>query len=217
MQVDKAKSVDIRILLVEDQTMMRHGLRTVLNLEDDMRVIHESSNGTDGVQRALEFRPDIILMDVQMPEMDGVEATTEICTRWPEAKVIILTTFNRDDYVFQAVRAGALGFLLKDAPMDDLIDTVRKVHAGEVFIQPEIASRMLREQIRPQSTPIEPLSDRECEVLTLLAQGGSNRDIADALIITEGTVKNHVSNILAKLQAENRTQAADIARRHGYA
>lgn len=217
MQRNEARSVDIRILLVEDQTMMRHGLRTVLDLEDDMRVIHESANGVEGVESALELRPDIILMDVQMPGMDGVEATTQICTQWPEAKVIILTTFNRDDYVFQAVRAGALGFLLKDAPMDDLIDTVRKVHMGEVFIQPEIASRMLREQIRPQFTPIEPLSDREKEVLTLLAQGGSNRDIADALVITEGTVKNHVSNILAKLQAENRTQAADIARRHGYA
>ncbi|MBV7332330.1 response regulator transcription factor [Chloroflexi bacterium TSY] len=152
-----------------------------------------------------------------MPKMDGVAATRAICAQWPEAKVIVLTTFNRDDYVFQAVRAGALGFLLKDAPMDNLIQTIRSVHEGVVFIQPEIASRMLREQIRPQFTPVEPLSEREQEVLMLLAQGASNQEIADALVITRGTVKNHVSNILGKLQAENRTQAADIARRHGYA
>ena len=159
---------------------------------------------------ALDLRPDVILMDVQMPVMTGVEATTAICAAWPQAKVIILTTFDRDDYVFQGVRAGALGYLLKDTPADKLINTIRKVHAGEVFIQPEIASRALRELVRPQTAnPLEPLSDREREVLVLLAQGASNRDIAEKLVITEGTVKNHVSNILDKLQAENRTQAAD--------
>jgi two-component system, NarL family, response regulator DegU len=205
----------IRILLVEDQTLMRQGLKTILDLEPGLRVIGEASDGESGLQRALELRPDVILMDVQMPRLNGVDATAQLCRRWPEAKVIILTTFDRDDYVYQGVRAGALGYLLKDTPANQLIETIRRVHAGEVFIQPEIASRVLREMMRPATTTIEPLSEREREVLVLLAQGASNKDMAEKLSITEGTVKNHVSNILAKLQAENRTQAADIARRHG--
>ena len=204
----------IQILLVEDQTLMRQGLKTILDLEPGFRVIGEAANGESGVQMALEMRPDVVLMDIQMPHLNGVEATTQLCRQWPEAKVIILTTFDRDDYVYQGVRAGALGYLLKDAPANKLIETIRRVHAGEVFIQPEIASRALREMMRPATTA-EPLSEREREVLVLLAQGASNKDMAEKLFITEGTVKNHVSNILAKLQAENRTQAADIARRHG--
>jgi DNA-binding NarL/FixJ family response regulator len=205
----------IRILLVEDQTLMRQGLKTILDLEPGFRVIGEAADGDSGVQMALEIRPDVVLMDIQMPRLNGVESTAQLCRQWPEAKVIILTTFDRDDYVYQGVRAGALGYLLKDAPANKLIETVRRVHAGEVFIQPEIASRALREMMRPTTTSVEPLSEREREVLVLLAQGASNKDMAEKLFITEGTVKNHVSNILAKLQAENRTQAADIARRHG--
>lgn len=206
---------DIRTLLIEDQTLMRQGLRTLLELEPGMQVIGEAADGQSGVRLALEMRPDVILMDVQMPGMNGVEATAALCAAWPAARVIILTTFDRDDYVFQAIRAGALGYLLKDAPADELMRTIRRVHAGETFIQPEIASRTLRELLRPQQTPLEPLSDREREVLILLAQGSSNKDIAARLVISEGTVKNHVSNILGKLQAENRTQAVEIARRHG--
>ena len=205
----------IRILIVEDQTLMRQGLKTILDLEPGLRVAGEAADGEAGVRLALDLRPDVILMDVQMPVMDGIEATGAICAAWPEAKIIILTTFGRDDYVFQGVRAGALGFLLKDTPADDLIETVRRVHAGEPIIQPEIASRLLRELINPQDTPIERLSDREREVLVLVAQGQSNREIAESLVLAEGTVKNHVSNVLSKLQAENRTQAADIARRYG--
>ena len=205
----------IQILLVEDQTLMRQGLKTILDLEPGLRVIGEAANGESGVQMALDMRPDVVLMDIQMPHLNGVEATTQLCRQWPEAKVIILTTFDRDDYVYQGVRAGALGYLLKDAPANKLIETIRRVHSGEVFIQPEIASRALREMMRPTTTSVEPLSDREREVLVLLAQGASNKEMAEKLFITEGTVKNHVSSILAKLQAENRTQAADIARRHG--
>lgn len=205
----------IQILLVEDQTLMRQGLKTILDLEPGLRVIGEASDGENGVRLALEMRPDVILMDVQMPRLNGVDATAKLCRQWPEAKVIILTTFDRDDYVYQGVRAGALGYLLKDAPANRLIETIRRVHAGEVFIQPEIASRALREMMRPAAVATEPLSEREREVLLLLAQGASNKDMAEKLFITEGTVKNHVSNILAKLQAENRTQAADIARKHG--
>jgi DNA-binding NarL/FixJ family response regulator len=205
----------IRVLLVEDQTLMRQGLKTILNLEPGLQVAGEAEEAAMGIRLAMELRPDIILMDVQLPGASGVEATAAICAAWPQAKVIILTTFDRDDYVFQGVRAGALGYLLKDTPADELIDTIRRVHAGEVFIQPMIASRALRELARPQTNPLTALSEREREVLVLLAQGASNRDIAEKLVITEGTVKTHVSNILAKLQAENRTQAAIIARRHG--
>jgi DNA-binding NarL/FixJ family response regulator len=206
---------DIRILLVEDQTLMRQGLRTILDLEPDLQVVAEAADGEAGLHKALALHPDVVLMDIQMPGINGIEATTAICAAWPQARVIILTTFGRDEYVFQGVRAGAVGFLLKDTPADNLVQTIRRVHAGEVFIQPEIASRLLRELIQPQSTPLEPLTDREREVVLLLAQGFSNREIAEKLVVTEGTVKNHVSNILAKLQAENRTQAAEIARRYG--
>jgi DNA-binding NarL/FixJ family response regulator len=205
----------IRILLVEDQTLMRQGLKTILSLEPGMDVVGEAVDGEAGIHQALDLRPDVILMDVQMPGMSGIEAIAAICAVWPEALIIILTTFGRDEYVFQGIRAGAVGYLLKDAPADDLIQTIRRVHAGEVFIQPEIASRLLRELITPQDWLLEPLSGREQEVLVLVAQGYSNREIAERLVLVEGTVKNHVSSILGKLQAENRTQAADIARRHG--
>jgi DNA-binding NarL/FixJ family response regulator len=205
----------IRILLVEDQTLMRQGLKTILSLEPGLKVVGEATDGEAGIHQALDLRPDVILMDVQMPRLNGIEAIAAICAVWPEARIIILTTFGRDDYVFEGVRAGAVGFLLKDAPAEHLIATIRRVHAGEVFIQPEIASRLLRELIAPHDAPIEPLSEREREVLVLVAQGHSNREIAEQLVLAEGTVKNHVSNILGKLQAENRTQAADIARRHG--
>jgi DNA-binding NarL/FixJ family response regulator len=205
----------IRILLVEDQTLMRQGLRTILSLEPGMVVVGEAADGKAGIRHALDLRPDVILMDVQMPGMTGIEAIAAICAVWPEARIIILTTFGRDEYVFQGIRAGAVGYLLKDAPADDLVQTIRRVHAGEVFIQPEIASRLLRELISPQDWLAEPLSEREREVLVLVAQGYSNREIAERLVLAEGTVKNHVSNLLGKLQAENRTEAAEIARRHG--
>jgi DNA-binding NarL/FixJ family response regulator len=205
----------IRVLLVEDQTLMRQGLNTILSLEPGLQVVGEAADGEAGIRQALDLRPDVILMDVQMPVMGGIEAISAICAVWPEARIIVLTTFGRDEYVFQGIRAGAVGYLLKDAPADDLVQTIRLVHAGEVFIQPEIASRLLRELITPQDWLIEPLSEREREVLVLVAQGYSNREIAERLVLAEGTVKNHVSNILGKLQAENRTQAADIARRHG--
>ena len=144
-----------------------------------------------------------------------VEATAVICAVWPAAKIIILTTFDRDDYVFEGIRAGAMGYLLKDTPATELINIIRQVDAGEPSIQPEIASRALRELIRPLQTSISPLSPREQDVLQLLAHGQTNREIAAQLHISVGTAKNHVSNILGKLQAENRTHAADIARRYG--
>ncbi len=208
---------EISIFIVEDQTLMRQGLKTILDLEPGMKVTGEAQDGEDAIRQILTLRPDVVLMDIQLPKLNGLEATEAICATWPEAKVIILTTFGRDDYVFQGIRAGAMGFLLKDTPADTLLETIRRVQAGEPFIQPEIASRALRELLGPQARQIEPLTDREQQVLDLLAQGYSNREIAEQLFLTEGTVKNHVSNILGKLQAENRTQAADIARRYGLA
>jgi len=205
----------IRILLAEDQTLMRQGLKTILELEADLRVAGEAEDGPTAVKLALQMRPDIILMDVQMPQQNGVEATAAICRTWPEAKIIILTTFDRDDYVFQGVRAGARGYLLKDVAASELIETIRRVQAGETFIQPEIASRALRSALHTPGEFTEPLSEREREILVLLAQGVPNKEIADKLHIAEGTVKNHVTNILGKLQVQNRTQAADIARKRG--
>lgn len=205
----------VRILLAEDQTLMRQGLKTILELEPDFRVVGEAEDGHAAVKLALQLRPDIILMDVQMPQLNGVEATAAICRSWPEAKIVILTTFDRDDYVFQGVRAGARGYLLKDLPASKLIETIRHVQAGETFIQPEIASRTLRIALHSPGELVEPLSEREREILVTLAQGIPNKEIADKLHLAEGTVKNHVTNILGKLQAQNRTQAADIARRRG--
>jgi len=208
---------DLTVLIVEDQTLMRQGLKTILDLEPGIRVIGEAANGEEGLRQALQLRPDVILIDIQMPVMNGVDATRAIVAAWPEAKVIVLTTFDRDDYVFQSIRAGAMGYLLKDMPADTLIAVIRQVRRGEPFIQPEVAARTLREVARGAAEDAFDLSEREREVLAFLAQGASNREIASRLFITEGTVKNHVSNILSKLQAENRTQAADIARRHGLA
>ena len=205
----------IRILLAEDQTLMRQGLKTLLELEPGLKVIAEAADGREAAKLALQLRPDITLMDVQMPNLNGVEATAQICRAWPEARVIIQTTFDRDDYVFQGVRAGAMGYLLKDLPAQKLFETIRKVHTGEPFIQPEIASRALRASLHTVGNLIEPLSDREREVLVMLAQGIPNKEIADKVHIAEGTVKTHVSNILGKLQVHNRTQAADLARRRG--
>jgi DNA-binding NarL/FixJ family response regulator len=205
----------LRILLAEDQTLMRQGLKTILELEPGFRVAGEAEDGQAAVKFALHMRPDIILMDVQMPKLNGVEATAAICREWPEAKIIILTTFDRDDYVFQGVRAGARGYLLKDVPATQLIATINLVNTGETLIQPEIASRALRTALHAPGELAEPLSEREREILVLLAQGVPNKEIAGKLHIAEGTVKNHVTNILGKLQAQNRTQAADIARRRG--
>ena len=220
----------IRILLCEDQTLMRQGLHTVLELEPGFQVVGEAANGEEAIERYKQLQqqnngPDIVLMDIQMPRKNGVQATAAITTTHPGARVIILTTFDYDDYVFEAIKAGAMGYLLKDVPATELTATIRKVHAGEPFIQPTVASKLLLEFGRkgrpaPTSTPTnsssqlteEELSAREIEVLKLLAAGASNRDIADKLVLAEGTVKNHVSNILSKLHAENRTQAANMAR-----
>ncbi len=219
----------IRILLCEDQTLMRQGLRTILELEPGFQVVGEAADGEETVRRYHELcaqgnRPDIVLMDVQMPRMSGVQATATLTTSDPAARVIILTTFDYEDYVFEAIKAGAMGYLLKDVPANELLATIRQVHAGEPSIQPSIANKLLIEfgrkgQGHGQAAPkparaaqTEELSPREIEILKLIAEGASNRKIAEQLVLAEGTVKNHVSNILNKLHTENRTQAAHLAR-----
>ena len=206
----------IRILLAEDQTLLRQALRTILDLEPGLEVVGEAVNGVEAVDLALELQPDIVLMDIQMPQESGVQATSRICAARSTTKVIVLTTFDYEEYVFEAVKSGAMGYLLKDVPAPELIDTIRRVHAGESFIQPSVASKVLLEFGQRSRVPKdEELTDRERDVLTQLAAGASNREIADRLFLAEGTVKNHVSNILAKLHAANRTHAVARGREEG--
>src|SRR6266566_3423176 len=214
----------IRILLCEDQTLMRQGLHTILELEPGFQVVGEAADGEEAVSQYNKLRnlgngPDIVLMDIQMPRMSGVQATAVLTTSDSAARVIILTTFDYEDYVFDAIKAGAMGYLLKDVPAVELMATIRQVNAGEPSIQPKIANKLLIEFGRKgkPAGPARPaqdeeLSPREIEILKLLAEGASNRKIAEQLTLAEGTVKNHVSNILSKLHIEKRTQAAHLAR-----
>jgi DNA-binding NarL/FixJ family response regulator len=210
---------DIRVLIAEDQTLMRQGLRTILDLNDGFAVVGEAENGRAAVERALSLRPDVVLMDVQMPEINGVAATAEITQALPATKVIILTTFDYDEYVFDAMKAGARGYMLKDIPAAELLDSIRRIHAGESIVQPSVATRLIAEFSQRRSTPqqpsYEPLSERELEVLRLLADGANNKAIANQLVLAEGTIKNYVSSILDKLHAANRTHATRIAREQG--
>ncbi len=210
----------IRMLLCEDQTLMREGLKTILELdggEPPFQIVGEAGDGEEAVRLALRLLPDVVLMDVQMPKQSGVQSTAAISATLANTRVIILTTFDNDDYVFNAIKAGAVGYLLKDMPANELVATIRRIHEGESFIQPKIATKLLLElgrrgRLAKDSTVEEELSQRELDVLKLLAEGTSNRDIASQLVLAEGTVKNHVSNILYKLHAANRTQAARMAR-----
>jgi two-component system response regulator DegU len=222
----------IRLLICEDQTLMREGLHTVLALEPGFQVVGTASDGAEAVQLAETLRPDIVLMDVQMPRQNGVQATAAITARNLPCRVIILTTFDYEDYVFEAIKAGAVGYLLKDTPAAELAETIRQVYAGESSISPKVATKLLMEfgqrgTLNPLGASLElagtagmrsgesDLSQREVEVLRLLAHGESNREIGDRLALAEGTVKNYVSNILMKLHAANRTQAANLARERG--
>jgi len=212
----------IRILLVDDQRLMREGLHILLELEPDLQIAGEADNGEAALRAYDELRPDVVLMDVRMPGMDGVEATWRLRERWPEARIVILTTFDDDEYVFEGLRAGALGYLLKDVSGHDLAQAVRTVAAGGALIQPSVAAKVVAEfaRIAPPARAAgaglaEPLSAREIEILRLLSDGLTNRQIAERLCLAEGTVKNHVTDILAKLGARDRTQAALRARELG--
>ena len=208
----------IRLLICEDQTLMRQGLATLLGLEPGLTVVGEAADGAEAVAQVRALHPDIVLMDVQMPGMDGIEATRLITAAYPDTRVIILTTFDYEEYVFEGVKAGAMGYMLKDSPAPDLIHTIRRVHAGERFIQPAVASKLLFEFAqgarRGSGADYEPLSERETDIVRRLAQGMSNREVADDLALAEGTVKNYVSTILGKLHAANRVQAINLARQY---
>ena len=212
----------IRILLVDDQRLMREGLRILLELESDLKVVGESENGEAALEAYATLQPDVVLMDVRMPGMDGVEATWRLHERWPKARVIILTTFDDDEYVFEGLRAGAQGYLLKDVSGHDLAEAVRTVAAGGALIEPSVARKVVAEFARlspparaAEAGLAERLSVREEEILQLMARGLSNREIATRLSLAEGTVKNYVTNILQKLGARDRTQAALRARELG--
>ena len=216
----------IRILIVDDQRLMREGLCTLLELESDLKIAAEAEDGQAALDQYEATHPDVVLMDIRMPRLDGVEATRRLCQRWPEARVIILTTFDDDAYVFDGLRAGALGYLLKDVSGHELAEAVRKVAAGGALIEPSVARKVLAEfsRLAEPDRPAprqaldrlpEPLSEREQEILRLLALGANNRQIASQLFLAEGTVKNYISTILDKLGVQDRTQAALRARELG--
>jgi NarL family two-component system response regulator LiaR len=209
----------IRVLIADDHAILRKGIRVLLGTEPDIEVVGEAADGTETVALARELRPDVILMDLMMPKMDGIEATRQITSELPGVHVLVLTSFAADDKVFPTIKAGALGYILKDSGPAELVQAIHQVHQGQPSLEPSIALKVLQEVSHPpqqQPTP-DPLTSREMEVLRLLAQGKSNREIADQLVITELTVRTHVSNILGKLHLASRTQAALYALKEGLA
>ncbi|MER6064721.1 response regulator transcription factor [Streptomyces sp. NPDC001792] len=210
----------IRVLIADDQMMVREGFSVLLNAMPDIEVVGEAVNGREAVDRVRELAPDVVLMDIRMPELNGIEATREIVTADAAAKVLVLTTFDLDEYVYQALRAGASGFLLKDASARQLADGVRVVAAGEALLAPSVTKRLLTEFSRlsdlqrlvpSAQAAYGELTERETEVLILIAQGLSNAEIAERLVVAESTIKTHVSRVLVKLGLRDRTQAAVFA------
>jgi len=204
----------IRILIVDDQSLFRAGLHTLLDVQPEFEVVGEAENGEEALRLAVQLQPAVVLMDLRMPVMDGAAATRHLHELLPGCHVLVLTTFDDDEDVFEGLRAGAVGYLLKDASSDKLFEAIRSAARGEYFLQPSITSKVMaefarlsREARRQPEGLLEPLSEREMEILRLLAQGLSNRVIAGQLVIAEGTVKNHVTSILAKMDARDRLQA----------
>jgi NarL family two-component system response regulator LiaR len=209
----------IRILVSDDHAIIRRGIRAMLAVVPDIEVIGEAANGEIAVAETERLQPDVVLMDLMMPVMDGIEATRRIKNHQPQARILVLTTFAGEDKIFPAIKAGALGYHLKDSSPEELIDAIRQVYRGESSLHPTIARKVLQELSHPsqaQPTP-DPLTQRELEVLQLVAQGIENREIAEKLVISETTVRTHVSNILGKLHLASRTQAALYALREGLA
>jgi DNA-binding NarL/FixJ family response regulator len=213
----------IRVLLVDDQALFREGLETLLSIHQDIQVVGEASNGTEAVEAAVKLKPDVVLMDVRMPILDGVKATHLVLKALPQCRVIVLTTFDDDEYIFDALRAGAIGYLLKDVDSSQLVKAIHAASRGESFLEPSVAAKVVNEFSRVSkmiptgqvSELVEPLSEREMEILTLISTGASNKEIAKQLYIAEGTVKNHVTNILGKLSVRDRTQAVLKAKEIG--
>jgi DNA-binding NarL/FixJ family response regulator len=208
------------VLIADDQALFREALRTLLGVRNEVEVVAEAANGDEALDRSAELQPDVVLMDLHMPVLDGVAATKRLRVAQPEVRVLVLTTFDDDEDVFAAIRAGAVGYLLKDVSSERLVEAVLAAARGESVLQPSVAAKVVARfaqlpdaaaPVRPQPLAV-PLSDRELEVLRLLAEGRSNREIAAAVFLAEGTVKNHVSTVLTKLGARDRTQAALHAR-----
>ncbi len=205
----------IKVLLIDDHEMVRLGVSAYLSVQDDLEVIGEAENGQVGVAKALELRPDVILMDLVMPEMDGIEATQEIMKAWPQARIIIVTSFIDDEKVFPAINAGAKSYLLKTSSASEIAQAIRNTYKGEGVFEAEVTDKLVNRIQRQQKKNLhDELTAREMEVLLLIAEGMSNQDIADSLYITLKTVKTHVSNILSKLEVEDRTQATIYAFKH---
>lgn len=212
----------VRILIADDHAIVRDGIRSLLATVPDIEVVAEAENGREVVSKARGLQPDVILMDLMMPEMDGIEAIGQIMEREPEARILVLTSFSADDKVFPAIKAGARGYLLKDSDSQELVQAIRQVYRGESWLHPKIARKLLRElstepPAQQESSEVDPLTGREVEVLHLVALGMSNQEIAIKLVISEGTVRTHVSNILSKLHVASRTQATLYALREGLA
>jgi NarL family two-component system response regulator LiaR len=213
------QATSIRVLVVDDHTIIRKGLRAVLELASDIDLVGEAENGKQAILKDQELVPDVILMDLMMPEMDGIECIKQVKSRRPEARILVLTNFAGEDMIFPAIKAGAMGYHLKDSSPETLIDAIRQVHRGVASLHPSIAKKVLEEFHNAEKRPLieEPLTQRELEVLKLIAQGHENREIASQLVISEATVRTHVSNILGKLHLASRTQAALYALREGLA
>jgi two-component system, NarL family, response regulator LiaR len=211
-------SEPITVLLVDDHAMVRQGVRAFLETQPDIAVVAEAASGEEAVRLAAEHAPDVALMDLIMPNMDGVEATRRLTARSPRTNVVVLTSYHDDEHVFPAIRAGALSYVLKEVGPDELAETVRKAATGEAVLHPRVAARVVRElhgARRDEPNVFHDLSERELEVLKLIAEGLSNAEISGRLFISEKTTKNHVSNILGKLHLADRTQAAVYAWRQG--
>jgi len=204
----------INVLLVDDHEMVRMGVSTYLSTQPDIAVIGEASNGKIGAEMALRLRPDIILMDLMMDVMDGVDGTREIIKEWPEAKIIVVTSFLDDEKLYPVIEAGATSYLLKTSSAGNIADAIRETHKGQSILEPKVAAKMMTNMRK--TTPLhDDLTERELEILLLMAEGKQNQDIADELFIALKTVKTHVSNILSKLQVIDRTQAVIYAFKHG--
>ena len=207
----------IKVMIVDDHGIVRQGLRTYLDLLEDITIVAEAENGLDALEKVKQFNPEIVLMDLVMPEMDGIEATQKICGSYPDVKVIVLTSFTEDEKVFSAIKAGAVGYLLKDISPPDLAKAIQAVHSGETHLHPEITKKLMNQFVSPKieaETSPEDLTPREMEVLQLIAQGLSNKELANKLTISEKTVKTHLSSIFSKLHLSDRTQAAIYALKH---
>jgi DNA-binding NarL/FixJ family response regulator len=207
----------IKILIVDDHPVVREGIGAMLKHEPDFKIVGEAANGLEALEQARELSPDVILMDLRMPEMDGVEAITKIKEVKPETKFIILTTYSDDEYIFKGIAAGARAYLLKDAPREELFKAIRAVYRGESLIQPVVASRVLDKlaELSRKNPGAETLSERKVEVLRLMAKGVSNSNIADELSITQSTVKTHITSIFQKLNVTTRTEAVTTALKRG--